>query len=318
VLACKAPKRHERRSKKQSSDDRGIGLATPDGRKTHRARMHHMTIQIKKRGVEMSEQSKPRFAVVTGASSGIGLELAPFASEGWGLLIAAENAEIKDVARQIGPNVKAVQADLSTYDGVEKLWEAIQLDGRQVDAAAINAGVGVGGDFTRDTELEAELKMIDLNVKSTVHLGKRVLQQMVPRGEGRLLFTSSIASTMPTPYQAVYGATKAFVQSLSQSLKSELKDTGVTVTALMPGATDTDFFRRAGMEDTKVGTEGKNENDPKDVARQGYDAMMEGADRVFSASFKTKVEGETARFMPESVKAEMHRKQAEPGSARKR
>ncbi len=269
----------------------------------------------------MADQKGTRFAVVTGASSGIGYELARvFAAEGYDLLIAAENAGIAGAARQIeasGGSVQAVQADLSKYEGVEKLWQAVQQTGRPVDAIAINAGVGVSGDFAQDTNLEAELQLIDLNVKSTVHLAKRVLQDMVPRGQGRILFTSSMASTMPTPYLAVYGASKAFVQSFSQSLRNELKDTGVTVTALMPGATDTDFFRRADMEDTKLGSEGKLENDPADVARQGYDAMMKGEDRIFAASTMTKVQGEMARFIPESVKAEMHRKQTEPGSAKK-
>jgi short-subunit dehydrogenase len=269
----------------------------------------------------MAEQNGRRFAVVTGASSGIGYELARvFAQEGFDLVVAAENPEIHQAAQNIGggTRVEAVQADLSTYDGVEKLWRAVQQSGRALDAAAINAGVGVGGDFATQTDLQSELKLIDLNVKSTVHLAKRVAEAMAQRGEGRILFTSSVASTMPTPYQAVYGASKAFVQSFAQSLRHELQDRGVSVTALMPGATDTDFFRRADMEDTKIGTEGLKENDPADVARQGFDAMMKGEDRVFSASMKTKMEGEMARFMPESVKAKMHEKQAEPGSAYKK
>ncbi len=269
----------------------------------------------------MAEQKGTRFAVVTGASSGIGYELAKvFAKEGFDLLINAENPEIEQAAQTLrasGANVEAVQADLRQYDGVEKLWQAVKQTGRPVDAIAINAGVGTGGEFARTTDLQTELEMIDLNVKSTVHLAKRVSADMLERGEGKILFTSSIASIMPTPFQAVYGATKAFVQSFSESLRSELKDSGITVTALQPGATDTDFFRRANMEDTQVGSEGKHENDPADVARQGYEALMKGDDRVVSASLKTKLQGEAARFMPESVKAEMHRKQAEPGSAKK-
>lgn len=269
----------------------------------------------------MAEVTNRRFAVVTGASSGIGLELARvFAQEGFDLIINAENAEIENTAqalRQAGAEVEAVQADLREYEGVEQLWNAVERSGRRLDAAAINAGVGVGKAFV-DSDLDAELKLIDLNVKSTVHLAKRVLQKMLSQGEGRVLFTSSIASVMPTPFSAVYGASKAFVQSLSQSLRNELKDTNVTVTALMPGATDTDFFRRAGEEDTAIGTEGKHENDPADVARQGYEAMMKGEDKVVAASLKTKLEGNLSRFLPESVKAEMHRKQAEPGSARKK
>lgn len=152
-------------------------------------------------------------------------------------MINAENPGIEEAAQRLrssGASVQAVQADLRKYDGVEKLWQAVKQTGRPVDAIAINAGVGTGGEFAQDTELQTELEMIDLNVKSTVHLAKRVSADMVSRGEGRILFTSSIASIMPTPFQAVYGATKAFVQSFSESLRSELKDSGATVTALQP------------------------------------------------------------------------------------
>jgi len=175
----------------------------------------------------------------------------------------------------------------------------------------------VGGDFTRETELEDELKMIQLNVTSTVHLAKYVLPAMVARGQGRVLFTSSIAGTMPTPLEAVYGATKAFVLSFAQSLRHELKETGVTITALQPGPTDTEFFERADMENTEVGSTGKYQNDPAEVARQGYEALMAGKDHIYASSLKTKVQGELGKFVPESVKAEQHRKMAEPKSANK-
>lgn len=140
---------------------------------------------------------------------------------------------------------------------------------------------------------------------------------MVARNKGRVLFTASIASIMPSPFIAVYGATKAFVLSFSSSLRNELKDTGVTITALMPGPTDTPFFERAGMEDTYAGTEGKHQNDPADVARQGFEALMKGEERVVAASFMTKAQAATARFMPESLKAEQHRKITEPGTAKR-
>jgi uncharacterized protein len=262
-----------------------------------------------------------QFAVVTGASSGIGLELARvFAENGFDLLVTSGSNKIEHAAdglRDSGVEITEVEADLATYEGVEKLWAAIQAIGRPVDAIAINAGVGVGGDFARETSLEDELNMIQLNVTSTVHLAKRVLKEMVARGSGKVLITSSIAGTMPTPLEAVYGATKAFGLSFAQSLRNELKDTGVTVTALQPGPTNTDFFHRAGMDDTKVGSEGKYTNDPRDVAEQGFKALMDGKDHIFSSSLKTKIQGEVGKFVPESLKAEQHRKMAEPKTGTK-
>lgn len=263
----------------------------------------------------MAASKNTRFAVITGASSGIGFELARvFAQNGFDLLINAEDAGIEKTGDELRGlvQVKTVQADLAKYDEVEKLYREIQSIGRPVDALALNAGVGVGGDFTRETSLEAELNLINLNVVSTVHLAKRILPQMVERGSGRVLFTSSIAATMPTPLEAIYGASKAFIQSLANSLRFELKDTGVTVTSLMPGPTDTNFFDRAGMGDTKIGKEGKYSNDPADVARQGFEALMAGEDHVFSSSLSTKLQGESARFVPDSIKAAQHEKMAKP------
>jgi len=256
-------------------------------------------------------------AVVTGASSGIGYELArQFADHGYDLVIAAENPEIEQAAASLRRDgetaVQPVQVDLATYEGVEQLHAAITQTGRDVDAIAINAGRGIGGDFTRDTELRDELNVIDLNVTSTVHLAKRVLPEMARRGQGRVLFTSSIAATMPGSFQAVYNASKAFVQSFAEAVRNELKDTGVTVTALMPGPTDTEFFSRAEMEDTKVGA-GKKD-DPATVAEQGFQALMRGDDHVV-AGMKNKVQVAAARVTPDTMKAEQHRKMAEPGSA---
>lgn len=164
---------------------------------------------------------------------------------------------------------------------------------------------------------QRELKLIQLNVTSTVHLTKRVVADMVARGKGRILITSSIAAVMPSPFEAVYGASKAFDLSFASSLREEVKDAGVTVTALMPGPTDTNFFRRAGMEDTKAGTESKDENEPAEVARQGFEALMRGDERVIAASLKTKLQGAAARFLPESVEAAWHRSISEPGTAKK-
>jgi short-subunit dehydrogenase len=265
----------------------------------------------------MSAIAEKSLAVVTGASSGIGLELAKqFAEHGFDLVIAAEDEGIEDAAarlREFGHQVEAVQVDLAKPDGVETLYERIQSEGRPLDAIAINAGVGISGDFARDTTLEDNLDLIDLNVRSSVHLAKRVLPDMVERGQGRVLFTSSIAATMPGPYDAVYNASKAFLQSFSQAVRHELKDTGVTVTALMPGPTETNFFHRASMDDTKVGASEKD--DPADVARDGYEALMAGKDHVVAGSFKNKVEATMAHVLPDTTTAAMHEKQAKPGSA---
>ena len=263
---------------------------------------------------------EPRpLAVVTGASSGIGLELAKlFAASDFDLVIAAEDDGIHAVAEGIaaaGVAVEAVQVDLATPEGVTELHRRIA---RPADALALNAGIGAGGAFvsseTRETYLRDELTLIDLNVRSTVHLAKLLLPDMVERGRGRVLFTSSIASTVPGSFQAVYNASKSFVQSFALALREELKDTGVTVTSLMPGPTDTEFFARADMLDTKVGAGEKD--DPADVAREGFDALMAGREQVVSASLSTKAQGRFDRFVPERLKAQMHRRMAAPGSAR--
>ena len=258
-------------------------------------------------------------AVVTGASAGIGFELAKqFAQNGYGLVVVAEDAGIETAARELealGTDVRAVRADLATFEGVEQAWQAVVADGRPVDAIAINAGVGIGGDFT-ETDLDAELKLVDLNVKSTVHLAKRVVPAMKSRGAGKILFTSSIAAMMPDPFEAVYGGSKAFVFSFSEALRNELKDSGVTVTALQPGPTETEFFDRAGMTgNTQVGTSKKD--DPALVAKQGFEALMAGKDHVVAGSLKTRVQAAVISKLPEGAKSEAHRAMAEPGSGKK-
>lgn len=258
-------------------------------------------------------------AVVTGASNGIGYELAKqFAQNGFDILVTATGPSIDEAAQafeKLGAKVETVQADLATYDGVETLYSRIQATGRPVDAIAINAGVGVGGDFARETDLQDELNLINLNVVSSVHLAKRVVKDMVERGKGRILFTSSIAAIMPGPFEAVYAASKAFIHSFSQGIRNELKDTGVIVTALMPGPTETNFFHRAGMDDTNVGANQKD--DPAEVAKQGFEALMAGQDDIIAGSLKTKLQGNISKVLPDTANAEMHRQLSEPGSANK-
>jgi len=265
----------------------------------------------------MSSPTDTPLAVVTGASSGIGLELAKqFAEHGFDLVVAAEDAELQPAAEQLaqlGATVQAVQVDLSTAEGVEELAGALQATGRPVDAIALNAGIGAGGDFTTQTDLDQELELIDLNVRSTVHLAKRVLPGMVERGQGRVLFTSSIASTFPGPYHAVYNASKSFVQSFAEAIREELKDTGVTVTSLMPGPTETEFFERANLEGTLLG-ETSMKDDAAKVAKQGFEGLMAGKQQVVAGNLMNKVQARAGRFVPDALKAKAHEQVAKPGS----
>jgi uncharacterized protein len=258
--------------------------------------------------------SKP-FAIVTGASSGIGLELASIcAQEGFDLLIAADRPELQaaaDRCRGLGADVTVVETDLATTEGVDRLWTAAAE--RPVDALLANAGHGLGHAFL-DQDFEDVRHVIDTNVTGTIYLVQLVGRTMRSRGSGRILLTGSIAGFMPGTYQAVYNGTKAFVDSFSFALRAELKESGVTVTCLMPGATETDFFERADMLDTQVGQSKKD--DPADVARIGFDAMMRGDGDVVSG-WKNKLQSAIANVTPAGVLAEQHRRMAEPGSAKK-
>jgi uncharacterized protein len=255
--------------------------------------------------------SRP-LAVVTGASSGIGRELArQFATNGFDVVVAAED-ELGSAANDLahsGANIHPVRADLSTREGAEKLMEAIAVTGRQVDALALNAGIGNGGAFI-DVPLADEERLIALNIGSAIHLAKRIVPDMARRGAGRVLFTSSVASQMPGPYYATYAASKAFIQSFAQALRYELKDTGVTVTALLPGPTDTEFFERAGMEGTSVDSSDKD--DPAEVARDGFEALMAGKSQVVGGSAKNKVQVAAAKLMPDQAGAATHAKMTRP------
>jgi short-subunit dehydrogenase len=263
----------------------------------------------------MTSATKP-LAVVTGASSGIGRALAhEFVENGFDIIIAAEDSTIGATAAELaqgGAWVEAVSADLAEYEGVEELVGRVTATGRPVAALAVNAGIGVGGSFTGDTELKDHLKLVSLNVSSSVHLAKRLVPGMVRRRDGKVLFTSSVAALMPGPFMSTYNASKAFLSSFAAALREELKDSGVTVTALLPGPTDTDFFRRAGMQDTKVGTGDKD--DPSEVAKQGFEAMIAGKDSVVAGSVTNKLQGAASRVLPDSVKAAVHRRMSEPGS----
>ena len=237
------------------------------------------------------------FAVVTGASSGIGLHLAKeLAKRGYDLLVSAENDAIAaagDALSAGSVQVEVLQSDLATTDGVEALLSAVR--GRPVDVVCLNAGVGNAGPFV-ETSLEDDLALIQLNVTAPVHLAKSLLPAMVSRGEGKVLVTASIAGIMPGPWYATYAASKSFILSWAEAVRHELRDTGVTVTALMPGPTDTNFFDRAGMADT--GAADMKKDQPEDVARDGIDALLAGKDHVVAHSWRNKVQRPWARACP--------------------
>jgi short-subunit dehydrogenase len=260
----------------------------------------------------MEKPRTKRLAVVTGASSGIGYELArQFVDHDFDVLICAEDDGIEAAAAALtrpGTRVDSVQADLATFEGVERLAAEVRAAGG-LQAVAINAGIGVGGPFI-ETSLQDDLRLIQLNVASTVHLTKRLLPELVAAGKGQMLFTASVAATMPGPYYATYAASKAFVMSFAEAIRYELKDSGVTVTALLPGPTDTHFFERAGMQGTAVDTGSKD--DPADVARDGFDALMAGKDHVVAGSPKNKAQTAAAHLMPEKLKAATHAKLTKP------
>jgi short-subunit dehydrogenase len=254
-----------------------------------------------------------RKLAVTGASTGIGLELArQCAKNKFDLLIAANEPEINraaDELRREGGNVDAVQSDLATLEGVDQL--CAKIGNRRVDALLANAGRGLGKAFL-DQDFKEARYVLDTNVTGTIYLVHKVGRDMRAQGGGRILITGSIAGFMPGSYQAVYNGTKAFLDSFCYALREELKDSGITVTCLMPGATETEFFRRADMMDTKVGTDKKD--DPSDVAKNGFDAMMKGEGGVVSG-MHNKVQAAAAHVIPAETLAKQHSKMAAPGTA---
>ena len=264
----------------------------------------------------MENGSGRSLAVVTGASSGIGLELArEFGERGHDLVVVADDHEVTRLVSEL-PDVQVtvVQADLATEEGNARLQEVLDTLGRPLDVAAVNAGVGTHGRFD-EIPLEDDVRLVRLNVESTVRVTKAAVRPMVAAGRGHVLITSSIAATAPGPYHATYAASKAFGLSFAEALRYELADSGVGVTALMPGPTDTEFFDRAQMQDTRIGTM-DSKDDPREVARDGLDALFAGKDKVVAGSRRNKVQAGSGRVLPDQAKAAAQARLTEPGSGK--
>lgn len=257
------------------------------------------------------------FSLVTGASSGIGKELARVAAErGSDLLIVSDTDEIYSAATELGRTdrqVIPVQADLSTKQGIDALYDKARDIGRPIDALFANAGRGLGQAFLDQNPADIQ-RVIDTNVSGTVYLLHRFVNDMRRQGRGRVLITGSIAGMMPGTYQAIYNASKAFVNSFAYALRHELSDTGVTITVLMPGATESDFFETADILDTKLGAGPKD--DPAIVAKVGYEAMLRGDGHEVSG-FANKLQAAMTRVLNDDQLAKMHEGLAKPGSAGK-
>jgi len=260
----------------------------------------------------MSNQKN--YALITGGTSGIGLELAKlFAKDGYNLVLVARNeAALSKTASELKQlndiTVETISKDLFKPENTFELYQEIKSKNLQIDVLVNDAGQGQYGEFL-DSDIEREIDIINLNIVSLVILTKHFLTDMVARGTGKILNLSSLASKTPGPYQSVYHATKAFVQSFTEAIRSEVKDKGIVVTALLPGVTDTDFFNKADMLDSKA-VQGEKA-DPADVAQDGYDALMNDDDKVVSG-FKNKMQAAMGNLMPDEMVAEQVKKQQEP------
>jgi len=264
-------------------------------------------------------ENNQKYALITGATSGIGYELAKlFANDGYNLIIVARNQQELDAkaAEFSGKdvNVITISKDLSTDNGPFEVYEEVKAKGIQVDVLVNDAAQGQYGKFV-ETDIQRELEMVRLNIIGYLVLTKMFLKEMVARNEGKILQVASIGGKLPGSMQSVYHATKAFIVSHTDALVNELKDTGVTITALLPGPTDTDFFNKAGMEDTVMVQE-TSLSDPAKVAKDGYEALMSGDDSVISG-MKNKIQVGMANVLPDSVSAKMVEKQMEPSDKEK-
>ncbi|MBT1704429.1 SDR family NAD(P)-dependent oxidoreductase [Chryseosolibacter indicus] len=251
-----------------------------------------------------------RYVLVTGASTGIGYELAKlFAKNGHNLIIVARAegdlnkaaAEFESEGVAVFPMIK----DLFEPKAPFELYEEIKSKGLTVDILVNNAGQGEYGTFI-DTDIERQLSIIQLNIASLTALTHLFLKDMVARNQGKILQLASIGSNFPGPYQSVYHATKSYVLSFTEALVNELKDTDVTITALQPGVTDTDFFNKAGAQNSKLVEDKSKMADPAKVAKDGFEALMKGKDKIVSG-LKNKTMVGMSHMMPDTLKAEQIR-----------
>jgi short-subunit dehydrogenase len=264
---------------------------------------------------KINMDNRNKYALITGATSGIGNELSKlFAEDGYNLILVARNSDLlqehcDELKTRFDIEVTPIVKDLFHPAAAEEIYAATRQMGIHVDVLVNDAGQGEWGKFT-EIPLQRSLDIIQLNISSLVSLTKFYADEMVNRGEGKILQLGSEAAKTPIPLLSVYAATKAFVVSFSEALNNELKDTGVTITVLLPGATDTDFFHKAHMEHTVTYVE-NDLQDPKDVAKDGYEGLMKGHERVISGA-KTKMHVYMSNVMPDAVSAANMRKDMEP------
>jgi short-subunit dehydrogenase len=263
--------------------------------------------------IALTVESGRRLAAVTGASRGIGLELAKvFALNNFDLVLALDSTAIREVVpqlEQLGAHVDTVQTDLATAAGVDRFYECLVEQGRDIDAVAMNAGLCVSGEFI-DTALEEELRLVNLNIISLLRLTKKILPDFVKQGSGRILYTSSPVTALPGPYFAVGAASKAFLQSFAETIRLEVKDTGVTITVLQPRVAETRILARARLADASAGSG----DDPAEAAREGFEALMAGKDHVIAGPVKHQVRTAVARLLPDHLGAQLHGSEPRPGS----
>lgn len=256
-----------------------------------------------------------KYALVTGATSGFGYEFCKlFAADGYNLIMVARSEErlqiiSGEIITQYGVEVLPLSADLFQHHTAEGIYETVKEQGIVVDVLVNDAGQGEHGLFV-ETDLQRELDIIQLNVSSLVSLTKFFLKDMVARNEGKILQVASVLAVYPTPLMAVYAASKAFVLAFTESLINELKNTNVTMTALLPGASDTDFFHKAGAEESYT-YQKTTLSDPEQVAKDGYDALMKGERKIVSG-LKNKMQAAMTNVMPDSALAGMMEKQMKP------
>ena len=258
-----------------------------------------------------------QYVLITGATSGIGYELAKlFVKDGYNLIIVSRNQDELDIKatefRESGVDVITIAKDLFNRNEAFALCDEIKTAGITIDILVNDAGQGLYGEF-KDTDIQRELDIVELNISSLLIITKFFLKEMTERNSGKILNLASIASKVPGPWQSVYHGTKAFVLSFTEAIREEVKDFDITITALMPGATDTDFFNKAGMLNSKAVQDKSALSDPADVAKDGYEALLSGTDKIVSG-IKNKIQVGMSNITPDSLVAHQMNEQQKPVS----